>query len=74
MRSLSTIAIACLMVASLMATSARADDAAKATLTVPVIKIDVKGASVTVGFPRTADQLTLSGPSRRWEGALIAKG
>jgi hypothetical protein len=60
MRSLLTIAIACLMAATLMATSARADDAAKATLTVPVIKIDVKGASVTVGFPRPADQLTLT--------------
>lgn len=60
MRIFLTMAVACVIAAALMATSARADDQSKVTITVPVIKTDSTGATVTVGFPRPTDQQNLT--------------
>jgi hypothetical protein len=76
MRIFLKMAVACVMGAALMATSARADEPSKVTITVPVIKIDAAGGTVTVGFPRPIDQqsLTITSAAAKAAFAVVKAG
>jgi len=84
--------LACVMAWTFMATFARADDQPnnksnnqvttndksnnRATITVPVIKVDSSGGTVTVGFPRPTDQqnLTVANAAARAALAVVQAG